>query len=60
MEVPVQVNGKLRGRVTIAVEADEETAVAAALTEPNVAAHVGGRELRKQLYVPGRMITLVV
>ncbi len=60
VEVPVQVNGKLRGRVTIAVEADEETAVAAALTEPNVAAHVGGRELRKQLYVPGRMITLVV
>ncbi len=60
VEVPVQVNGKLRGRVTIAVEADSETAVAAALAEPNVAAHVGGRELRKQLYVPGRMITLVV
>ena len=60
VEVPVQVNGRLRGRVTIAAEADEETAVAAALAEPNVAAHVGGRELRKQLYVPGRMITLVV
>ena len=60
VEVPVQVNGKLRGRVTIAVDADEETAVAAALAEPNVAAHVGGRELRKKLYVAGRMITLVV
>ena len=60
VEVPVQVNGKLRGRVTIAADADEETAVAAALAEPNVAAHVGGRELRKRLYVPGRMITLVV
>ena len=60
VEVPVQVNGKLRGRVTIAAGADSETAVAAALAEPNVAAHVGGRELRKQLYVPGRMITLVV
>ena len=60
VEVPVQVNGKLRGRVTIAVDADEETAVAAALAEPNVAAHVGDRELRKKLYVPGRMITLVV
>ena len=60
VEVPVQVNGKLRGRVTIAADADSETAVAAALAEPNVAAHVGGRELRKQLYVPGRMITLVV
>ena len=60
VEVPVQVNGKLRGRVTLAVDADEETAVAAALAEPNVAAHVGDRDLRKRLYVPGRMITLVV
>ena len=60
VEVPVQVNGKVRGRVTLAVDADDATAVAAALAEPNVAAHVGGRELRKQLYVPGRMITLVV
>ena len=60
LEVPVQVNGKLRGRVTIAADADEDVAVAAALAEPNVAAHIGGRQLRKQLYVPGRMITLVV
>ena len=60
VQVPVQVNGKVRGRVTLAAAADAATAVAAALAEPNVAAHVGGRELRKQIYVPGRMITLVV
>jgi len=60
VEVPVQVNGKIRGRVTITADADEATAVAAALAEPNVAAHVAGRELRKQLYVAGRIITLVV
>ena len=60
IEVPVQVNGKVRGRVRIAADAEEDTAVEAALAEPNVAAHVGGRELRKKLYVPGRMITLVV
>ena len=60
VEVPVQVNGKVRGRVTIAADADEGIAVAAALAEPNVVAHVGGRQLRKKLYVPGRMITLVV
>ena len=60
VEVPVQVNGKVRGRVTIPADTDEETAVSAALAEPNVAAHVGGQELRKKLYVPGRMITLVV
>ena len=60
VEVPVQVNGKLRGRVTIPADAGQADAVAAALAEPNVAAHVGGRDLRKQMYVPGRMITLVV
>ena len=60
VEVPVQVNGKVRGRVTIPADADEETALTAALAEPNVAAHVGDRQLRKKLYVPGRMITLVV
>ena len=60
VELPVQVNGKLRGRVTIPVDAGQADAVAAALAEPNVAAHVGGRDLRKQIYVPGRMITLVV
>ena len=60
VEVPVQVNGKVRGRVTLAADAGEEAAVSAALAEPNVAAHVGDRELRKRLYVPGRMITLVV
>ena len=60
VEVPVQVNGKLRGRVTIPVDAGQADAVAAALAEPNVAAHVGGRDLRKQMYVRGRMITLVV
>ncbi len=60
VEVPVQLNGKIRGRVTIDADAGEAAAVAAALAEPNVAAHLRGREPRKQMYVPGRMITLVV
>ena len=59
VEVPVQVNGKLRGRVMIDIDADEAAAVAAALAEPNVAAHIADRPLRKQIYVKGRMITLV-
>lgn len=60
VEVPVQVNGKVRGRVTIPADAGEAAAVAAALAEPNVAAHLGGRNPRRRIYVPGRMITLVV
>ena len=60
VEVPVQVNGKVRGRVTIPADAGEAEAVAAALAEPNVAAHLGGRDPHRRIYVPGRMITLVV
>jgi len=58
--VPVQVNGKVRGKVVLAADADEATALAAALAEANVQAHIDGKELRKSIYVPGRMITLVV
>ncbi|MDW3219394.1 MAG: leucine--tRNA ligase [Acidimicrobiales bacterium] len=60
VELPVQVNGKVRGKVVIAADADEETAIAAALAEANVAAHVDGQDLRKAIYVPGRMVNLVV
>lgn len=60
VELPVQVNGKVRGKVVIAADADEETAVAAALAESNVATHVEGKDLRKAIYVPGRMVNLVV
>ena len=60
VEVPVQVNGRVRGKVVLAADADEETAIAAALAEPNVAVHVAGKEMRKAIHVPGRMITLVV
>ena len=58
--VPVQVNGRVRGRVTLSASAGEAEAVATALAEPNVAARVAGRRPRRQMYVPGRIVTLVV
>ncbi|MFQ5556338.1 MAG: leucine--tRNA ligase [Acidimicrobiales bacterium] len=60
IELPVQVNGKVRGRVTVAADADDSTVLAAALAEPNVMAHVDEREPKKQMVVPGRMVVLVV
>jgi leucyl-tRNA synthetase len=60
IEVPVQVNGKLRGRVTVPADAAEDEVVAAALADPAVQSHVGGRPIRKQVVVPGRMVNLVV
>jgi len=60
MEVPVQVNGKLRGRVVVARDADEGTVVAAALAEEEVARFLGGKVVKKKIYVKGRMVNLVV
>ncbi|MDT4986345.1 MAG: leucyl-tRNA synthetase, partial [Micromonosporaceae bacterium] len=54
---PVQVNGKVRGRVEVAADAAEETVRAAALAE--VADHLGGREPRKVIMVAGRMVSIV-
>ncbi len=59
-EVVVQVNGKLRERLLLAVDANEETALAAALASPRVTAAMSGKELRKVIYVPGRLMNLVV
>jgi leucyl-tRNA synthetase len=60
VEVVVQVNGKLRGRVTVPVDADAAAVQAAALAEPNVQRYVEGRALRKFVYVPGKLANLVV
>jgi len=60
IELPVQVKGKVRGRVMVAPDADEETVLAAAMAESNVASHIDGAELRKVIYVPGRMLNLIV
>jgi leucyl-tRNA synthetase len=60
IELPVQVNGKVRGRVSVPSDADEAAVLAAATADVNVAGHVGGAELRKVIFVPGRMINLIV
>jgi leucyl-tRNA synthetase len=59
VEMAVQVMGKLRGTITLPVDADEETAVAAAQAEENVARHLEGKTIRKVIHVPNRMINFV-
>jgi len=54
------VNGKLRGRVSIAVSADESAARAAALADEHVMKFVGDKPLRKVIFVPGKLVNLVV
>jgi leucyl-tRNA synthetase len=60
VEIGVQVNGRLRGVVQLSVTADEATARAAALAEPNVAAHVAGKTMKKVVYVAGKILNLIV
>jgi leucyl-tRNA synthetase len=60
VELAVQVNGKVRGRVTVARDAGEDAVRALALAEPHVAAQLEGRELVKCVVVPGRLVSVVV
>jgi len=59
IEVPVQVDGRMRGKVLVPVEAGEAAVVAAALGDVAITKHLGGSEPRKCIYVPGRMLNLV-
>ncbi len=59
-EIVVQVNGKRRGAVTLAVDASEADAVAEALKVPAVANALGGNEPKRVIYVPGKILNLVV
>ena len=58
-EIGVQVNGKTRGKVRVPTDADQATALAAALAEPQIAKFVTG-EPRKVIYVRGRLLNVVV
>ncbi|HEX8386549.1 MAG TPA: leucine--tRNA ligase [Rubricoccaceae bacterium] len=58
--VAVQVNGKLRGTVTVAADADKDAVLAAARAEPNVARYLDGASVRKEIVVPGRLVNFVV
>ncbi|MDE0420263.1 MAG: leucine--tRNA ligase [Gammaproteobacteria bacterium] len=60
LELAVQVNGKVRGRVAVAADADEASVVAAAKANDNVARYLDGGALRKTIVVPGKLVNLVV
>ncbi|HUG27286.1 MAG TPA: leucine--tRNA ligase [Gemmatimonadales bacterium] len=60
VDVAVQVNGKTRGKITVARDAAEAAIIAAALAEPAVARLTDGKTLLKQIVVPNRLVNLVV
>ena len=54
------MNGKFRGTITLAVDADEATAREAALAEPKVRAHVDGKTIKKFIYVKAKIVNFIV
>jgi leucyl-tRNA synthetase len=60
IEIIVQVNGKLRGRISVAADADRESISALALADRNVQRFVADKEIRKTIVVPGRLVNVVV
>jgi leucyl-tRNA synthetase len=58
-DLVVQVNGKLRDRIWMAMDAPEETAKELALASPKVNEHIDGKTIRKIIYVPGKIMNLV-
>jgi len=60
VEIAVQVNGKVRGRITVARTASEEEIVRAAQSLPSVQSHLAGKTVRKCVVVPGRLVSFVV
>jgi leucyl-tRNA synthetase len=60
VEIPVQINGKLRSKVIVAEDADENTIKEAALADPRVQELIAGKTIKKTIVVAGRMVNLVV
>ena len=60
LEIPVQVNGRVRGRVTVSADADEEAIKTAALADENVQRHLEGKQVVKVMVPRGRLVSIVV
>ena len=60
IEIAVQVNGKLRGRVSVPADCDEETAIEKAANDERVLEFTAGKTVVKQIYVKGKLVNIVV
>jgi len=60
VEIPVQVNGKVRGRVTVPAGSGQDEVTKRAQADPGVAAHLAGKTVRKVIFVADKMLNIVV
>ena len=59
VEIPVQIMGKLRGKISVPTNADEATVLEAAMADENVKLHLEGKQIVKTIFVPGKMVNLI-
>ena len=59
IEIAVQICGKVRSTITIAVDADKDTALAAAKADEKIIAALEGKSILKEIYVPGKILNIV-
>jgi leucyl-tRNA synthetase len=59
VDLVVQVNGKLRGRISVAADAGKDQIESLAVAEPQVARHLEGKSVKKVIVVPGRLVNIV-
>ena len=57
--IGVQVLGKTRGQITIPADADQDTALAAAMAQEGITKHLDGKNLVRIIYLPGRILNLI-
>ncbi len=60
VEIPIQVNGKLRGKITISVNSGDKEILEQARKEEKILPHISGKQIVKEIYVPGKLINFVV
>ncbi len=60
VEIPVQINGRVRARIVVPADAPEADVLDAARADENVARHLSDAEIRREIYVPGRIVNFVV
>ena len=60
IELPVQINGKVRSRIMVPTEANRDQIAAIALADATIQSHIADKTVVKQIVVPGRMVNLVV
>jgi leucyl-tRNA synthetase len=60
IEIAVQINGKVRSRVTIPADSDSGQSIAAAKADEKIAAAIAGMQIVKELYIPGKLVNIVI